>query len=337
MWDMCGVKMLFSNIKNIMIVNNFYLNDYTSVWGKIEANIIEGYLMPNSCSAVAKNISVGLAKQYNEYLERYRIGLNTFCDEELVCFNLLQKEEIKINRKEIGYGISERWGLLDTTGTASGYGTKKIINKAVSELIEKNELALFWFKTMGNSIRNCSIINKKIAEFGLQKRNIFIFSASNISSATAIMVIIFDEKRNYLASGIALDISPDIALHNAMAEAKLQLIINAVNYNTSFVLNEKENKAIYSHILYLKESTKMIEFSELRKAEKLQVKPWIANIYIALLNSHYNQITTTIRCFSDYLMNCVPTIDNINKCENNIIVSKYNLLDMSKKVDCIIT
>ena len=53
---------------------------------------------------------------------------------------------ISVKGKEVSYGSKYVFGSIDTTGTASGvFKSDDIINKAIFELLEKNELLLLWY------------------------------------------------------------------------------------------------------------------------------------------------------------------------------------------------
>lgn len=149
------------------------------------------YYAPSTGCAIDKFNQMAVLKSYNEFLERFRLGIGG-----------LSKENIQIN-----YGYNENYGVIDTTGTASGKISKEIIYKAKTELIEKNEIFLFWYTKDSNFyvVNQSFEIKNFIKKLNFIAQEHIIFCIRNLSNLYTILCISF--KESFLTGcGVAADL-----------------------------------------------------------------------------------------------------------------------------------
>ncbi len=113
---------------------------------KVEKTKNPKMIYPYGNTSAGKKKSVLLGKIYNEYLERFKMVNNDRIEAkvDLVSLNDLSVE--MQSRKTLTYETDDIYGLKDTTGTSSGLDSSFLVEKAVLELIEKNELIPIWYK-----------------------------------------------------------------------------------------------------------------------------------------------------------------------------------------------
>lgn len=325
--------MVFSSEHNIYTCLRLYQKDnYISI-GSLECNIINHHRMPFACSAIDGKFSGSLIKLYSEHLERSRIGFNSFDQSECNIVNLITGEISTIQRKNIGYGHNKLFGVMDTTGTASGQSSKKNIEKAFNELIEKNELGLLWYKGEGYAV----CINKQMQVYlsskGIHCEYVRIFVANNLGRQFTVIVILFGKEKEVLSTGVSSNINILKSLENAILEA--QLIYHNCTLPRVKQDHEIKEKDIFDYVELL--SNKLVAIDIFRDDLPKGIMPeWISNIYCAMLNTKTWQKDVTIRVFSSNLLNCLPNKENIYACPDTTIVRKYSLLDIDTLPDCIV-
>lgn len=332
--------MIFANKYNrIRYQTNSFLYSYKVVEGSLEQIKFDNKVIPYTTSSIDKSLQIAYIKAYNEFLERSRIGYNLLLDISKYAYNLKDGNSIQIKSIDIGYVQKGRFGTMDTTGTASGYGSSFLCQKALLELIEKNDLILIWYRFMGYSlVINDEIINilKKI---GLDPKNISVFVCNNISSAFTSVTIMFDDYGNVVSSGVCCDLDVNKSVLNSLLEAKLlQKIYSDQSYSP---FPQSLKNVYFNHISNMKSNMYKITLTELSKRFKreveIELKDWVSSIYYCVLNTMEHQSFTTVRCFSEELLSCLPIKYNIMKNIDKKIIEKYNILNIIDSVpNCII-
>ncbi len=326
--------MLFASDHNMFTFLKLYCNDRYMGIGSLECNVINDHVMPFAASAIDDSFSKMLIKLYSEILERTRIGFNTFNQEECLAINLFNGDVEKIKRCYLGYGYNEKFGVMDTTGTASGQASKKNIDKAINELIEKNELGIFWYKGLGKVLDVDERMINYLNQIGLlyDKRYIRIFIANNLSSRFTVIIILFDEGKKVVSTGISSNENIFLALNDAVMEAHLIKHNSLLNRVEKEYLKDSED--VYKYVEHLYEKLEKVNI--LGKRMDVNSRPnWLESIQCAILNNKMSQRGITIRIFSKDLINCLPTKKNI-KCCNNTIVMLYDLNDNDGIPECIV-
>lgn len=310
--------------KSYQVLKNSYLLNQKIGFGCFSTIKIDNKLSPCTPSAIDLSKYNVYKKIYQEFLERYRIACNMNNYSKIESFNPLMKKVIKNNRHVIGYLYNNEYGFMDTTGTASGIYSKRLKEKALLELIEKNEAMLIWYLEKGCKI----IINQQIKDLinsiGFYSEEIYIFSSSNLCNLNTFLIILFHNEK-VIATGVSIDKDSSKALYKSLLEAKLIEALymdeNISSYN-KFTKNDYE--IIYKYVKYLSNNMGNVYFKKDIKQEII-LASWINSIEFAILNTKLNQEFITLRCFSKQLLNCIPNKEYIIKCINKDIFTEYNV------------
>lgn len=317
--------MIFSS--NVTIQPTDFLNNYKTICGSIKKVMIDKSFLPSIHSSIDLSSKLAVIKYYNEYLERTRMGFCTVARKDVQTFNSVSNESILVPRRELGYGNNLIFGRVDTTGTASGICSKKIKQKALSELLEKNELMLMWYGLRGRSVKIDQRIQDLFQNIGLHSENIFLFASKNISSGTAIVAVLF-HRNKVVASGVSLSHQVLAAVRNAVLEAKLlERIFRENTISPYYNYSNEQHESLLSYCTYMRDTMEPISLNELcdQESQCLVTADWIKDIRFAVLNTHIFQETLTIRCISKDLLNCIPTKPNIERCLAKNIVVRFGI------------
>jgi hypothetical protein len=327
--------MVFSSSFNSHSKLSFYDNDYYILKGMNECNLINGYKIPEGCSSTDKIHRIALIKQYNEQLERTKLGYNTFSNQRCIAYELIQKKSVIINRSDIGYGLTP-FGSMDTTGTASGLPSLYTLRKARNELLEKNELGLIWYGGIGNSILIDNTVEVLLKKNGIYEKNIYIFSSRNLSSAVAFCILIFDDGRHLISTGVSLNQNPHLALQSAIDEARLmRFTYYMIKRYSRFSFFDVD--PVYDYVQQLYYTMVCLKANDIKEYKDESIEDWVSSLYAVIINTRDWQDTLTIRVFSKELLNCMPIKENIFQNKSKSIVRKYDLLSLMENVpNCVV-
>ncbi len=318
--------MLFAGDRKVWKSFSSYTQNINILSAELSKIVINGYVFPEDCGSIDTNKKILFKKLFSEYYERRIIGFNSFKSGKT--WMLLGNEADKIERKYIGYGFSNEYGLFDTTGTAAGLCTDNLKIKAMCELIEKNESMLFWYTTCSKKIIIDEYIRNILKKMNMDKMEIYIYYNNELGNLHTIIILCF-ENGVFLSSGSCCSLSYNHAIEQAILEAKL---IKTVYYDrgvfpiehlkdTSFLLkifnfiNDKNSKLKYLDYIPSEQDTPIL-------------KEWIGPLNYAGLEIIPHSRSKSIRCFSKKLINCVPYKENLKKMLDKKIVKKYNIEKM---------
>ncbi len=267
-----------------------------------------------------------ILKSYSEYLERVGMGMpiGEKNIRDCICWN---GNLLKIQYSEFGYGNGV-WGVNDTTGTASGVNTSRILEKAILELIEKNDSLCFWFSDCGNEI----IINDHLQKYIKQQNFIAdkyrLYMVNEISNYYTCIFFAFKDGR-LVSTGVSCTNKLIVAAKNAIAEAK---IIEWQQYNNPYSnyssLTEEECKKIINRINTKKYIANIEHYQE--KTSMVAFPDWVGKIAFAIINTDSHGIKT-VKCVSESLLSCMPIKKNIEAALEKTVVKKYY---KEKDLDC---
>lgn len=306
------------------ILKHSYLSEYKIGYGTFNSIKIDDKLSPFRPTAIDSSTYKTYIKVHQEHLERFRIAHNFRNEEYVQSFNPITKEIIKHKRDVIGYDFNEEYGIMDTTGTASGLKGDMLKEKALLELIEKNEAMLIWYSDMGYTVLINEYVKKLINRIGFDSENLFIFCSSNLCNLTTFLVLIFDEGK-IVSTGVAIDKDTKIGLEKALLEAKLaETFYKDTEVSPYKPYTMREHNLTYRFVLELANNKKAISFTE-DVQDEIVISPWIESIEFAILNTKSYQDYVTIRCFSKELINCVPDKNGILLSINKKIFKRYSI------------
>ncbi len=331
--------MLFANSSNRFRLNHNHFTDNLNIsFGILEMIKVGKKILPYTQSAIDKNKSVAYLKAYNEYLERVRIGFNGASDGYVDFFNLLTSSVGKTKREYLGYGANEAFGMMDTTGSASGLSSDRVIQKAKNELIEKNELLLLWYKKLGFSLEIDDGVLKTIESIGFASKQIFLFACNSILDSPTFVVILFNDENTLTATGVSFGGTYHRSFIGALYEAKLLERINLEStYSPYAAIRPEEHNDVYQYVCLLRDTLPKRTLANFVETEDATLPHWLTSLNVALLNTKGFQRELTVRCFSSDLLNCIPLKDNIEHSHNNTIIREYSILyDLGQTPNCLV-
>ncbi len=328
--------MLFSGKKRVWKNFSPYLKDTRIISAELSKIIVDHNVFPEDCSAVGKNKELLVKKLFSEYYERRTLGFNSFSKGKT--YVISQNDVRQIYRNEIGYGYSNRYGFLDTTGTAAGISTLAMKNTSLCELIEKNECLLFWYtnryKTIAGSKQLCKIIKK----LGMDVPNLEIFSFYMNELSTAHTVIIFCfYNGNLISTGSSCSEVYDTALKDALLEAKM---IMTVYYGRNVTPIKRLRDSLYQQELYKFIQDKynkgrVLLFEEIKNTAEIILAEWI-EVEFAMIDM-ISCRCKGIRCCSKSLINCLPYVEYLERMPNKEVINKYGIYSKLGSIpECVI-
>lgn len=316
-----------------------FISDYVITHGCFATYRKNKVLSPNTPSAIDKSMVISYKKMMNEYLERTRIAHNctSTCRYSLSISNQTIKPIID---SFLNYGFNNELGYIDTTGTASGSNSQSVKEKALLELLEKNEAMIFWFKGLGKVMKGSIELEQLIDSIGFDSDEVLIYSTNNIINIKTLIVILIN-KGKVVATGVSCHTNEFKALINALREAKL---IESIHMDERLnlydrLLSEKEHFEI---IKYLEEITlKMDKFTinDLNQNDKKIILPeWLKDVNYVVLNNNEYQDFITIRCYSRDLFNCVSQKKRISMQNTKMVLRIFSITEseLALKPECII-
>ncbi|WP_154949241.1 YcaO-like family protein [Klebsiella grimontii] len=324
---------------NYVTSNEKFLSRGFITLGSINTLYIDNKLMPYTASSYDKRFSISLSKFYSEYFERASIAFLFNDKSSISSLNLLSGKYKKVTASEFSYGPNKTNGHVDSTGSASGnMESKKIIEKALSELIEKNELFLFWYKKLGTRIRLNITIENDLKNNGLENFDNKFFLIKNISSWPTVLHIVFKD-RKLVSYGISCDPDLNKAIKNAIEEARILRMLNMYARKSYFNLSEEDHEWLYQWTNSLPTFLSDVKTEEQNYIKYLDIylTSKIKNLDVIFLNKvPYNYSGKTLSITSDYLIKCVPAINNLKNCMHIPIVKENGGISLLQMKDCLI-
>nr|WP_288825082.1 hypothetical protein [uncultured Clostridium sp.] len=174
---------MFLDRNRFGITHSAFLKDYHITYAYMDSILTEQGRTPSDTNAIDQKKHISIIKLYEESNERKRLAYGILNKNESSCvFDYINKTWSNYNSGYFAYGYNERYGYVDTTGTASGSITDNIIIKGIAELIEKNEMALFWYLKRGYYIKKDLYVNSLIQKHKFISNQVAVFECNNISN-----------------------------------------------------------------------------------------------------------------------------------------------------------
>lgn len=280
-------------------------------------------ITPPEGSAIDINKHFSLRKAYEENLERKKIGLQMDDDEMVEVFDIIQKKIKLTRRSDFGYGFNDKYGYVDTTGTVSGISSRDAIYYSVLEIIEKNEMMLFWYKSLGSSLVKNQFINNQIKKMNYSSEKVEVFRAKNLTNFPVYFVILISDHK-IVASGAGIAESEWKSLEKALKEARLLEWQNKNNPLSNLNnLPERDTIKYINYIEELKNTCNKISFID-SEYHVLELPDWLTSLDYHVLNRRNDYSSLTVKCLSPDLINCLPVKENLLK-KGKLIYEKYGL------------
>lgn len=298
---------------------------------KVEKTKNKKKIFPYSNTSSGKNKIEIFGKLYNEFLERFKMVNNYRSNKktEIILINGLKKTLVK--RNVLTYGYDSKYGHKDTTGTASGLNSAILIEKAICELLEKNELMLMWYKKLCSLVKITPAVKAVLLQYGINEKNIKIFYAQNISNIHTIIVFILNDNLQIIGSGISGDKDVMHTLVSAIEEALMQKWMDELSPKSMYLKNNKK----FDDYFFTLCNVKQISIENLKSVQKIIINPPFDDIEVGLLNIAGCRREITIKAISKTMFNCIPTISNIRKNKTRVISVLYGIeKELKNAVEC---
>lgn len=288
---------------------------------KVEKTKNKKKIFPYSNTSSGKNKVEIFGKLYNEFLERFKMVNNYRSNKktEIILINGLKKTLVK--RNALTYGYDLQYGHKDTTGTASGLNSNILIEKAICELLEKNELMLMWYKKLCSLITINTAVQVVLMQYGINEKNIKIFYAQNISNIHTIIVFILNDNLQIISSGISGSTDAMSSLVLAIEEALMQKWMDELSPKPRHLKNNKK----FDDYFFALCNVKQISIKNLNPVQKIIINKPFDDIEIGLLNIAGYRREISIKAISKTMFNCIPTISNIKKNKTKAIAIIYDI------------
>lgn len=322
---------LYLNDKCIY-TNTRFINKSKTVVGSIAPIRFGNIEIPAVSSATDSSFNISLCKLFSEFLERNIIGVHYKSEKRILTYDLLNCELDYLPASDFSYGEEGKYNCVDTTGSAAGNNSYDVINKAISELIEKNELFLFWYCKKGKLIENNIFIQKILFNYGLAEFENFLFMSNNLSNWPTVIYVSFNNKA-IVTTGICCAKKLSDAIEGAICEGKTLRVLDVLKHPNT---DNRMKLEVYNFIRnYTSESKTVNQNLKRTLIHDLKIADWIDDLYIGLFDSSIHGKVVTVS--SNSLIKCIPNNENLAFCRNTHIVKK-NIGDFSHitEVDCVI-
>lgn len=282
-------------------------------WGNLLVNNLMG---PNGCNALDMKKSTSLLKSYSEAIERRALMAGGYQKKgnEVEYFNLINNTIGNVDVSYTRYSIDNNF-FSDTTGTATYYTSEITTYKALTELIEKNCLFLFWYGLQGKKVE----VKDDLFLLTLEGEGyrVEVFEVNYFEPFITFVTIVHNEKDIVYSYGVSGNLNKEIALKNSIQEAYLLFWKNDYQYSVGSVYNEFSKKNHIEFIKHLKNyahsgtvysmktpADKSVEHSV---KDIIEVLPeWITEMNVVMLKTTVKHSSKTVLVFSRDLFNHIP-------------------------------
>ena len=313
--------MIFMGTNEFGTTDDIFLGTNIIAYMNMErVKTIEGVTVGNA-TAMDKNVQISLKKCYSEYLERVYLGLPLLKSNITETINFIQRKKDINLISDFGYG-THSFGHNDTTGSAAGSESVCILQKAVLELIEKNEVFCFWYGRAGKYIEENEYIKTIINSLGFKATEFYCFLLNEISNFYTIIVMGFYENK-LITTGVSCCNDMKECIYKAFQEARIVEWQQYNNGNSNFDKFSANTQREYYK--FVQEKTKYMNRGLIQNVrhEKLKLAKWIQNIWIKLIYADVRRNVKMVKCISDELLTALPTKSNIVEASQKDIIIRY--------------
>jgi len=331
----------------------FITDDTYTSFSRIGNFLKDGYIGPDSSTAIDFSKHRSVIKAYSEMIERRAVSAGgiPFDEENVHAINMISSKSVAINKKYSTYSIAGEFPI-DTTGASSHISSQKAVINSLREIIEKNALYLFWYGKDGRRIKmDKSLMTRNKLLVGLMNQNKeVLFFINDFFSPLKVVFCFIVFKDFVCASGVGTSFSIEEAIFKSVQEAVLLQWKDESNelVTMSSQVFKKRYEDHSEYIEYLSrgygnvsidEYTDNLTTKNMTVSKLLNVLPsWILDLYMIPLKQ---MVTTKVKCvkiYSPYLYNHIPLKEYIN-VKNPMNVNTINLDEQSllQIPNCIVT
>lgn len=283
-------------------------------WGNLLVNNLIG---PSGCNALGMTKSNSFLKSYSEAIERRALMAGGYQNNknEVEYFNLVNNTVGRIEVSFTRYSIDKTF-FSDTTGTATYYTSEIAIYKALTELIEKNCLYIFWYGMLG---RKVEVKNKDSFHLTLENEGyiVDVFEVDYLDPFITFVTIVHNGKDFVYSCGVSGDINKNAALKNSVLEAYLLFWKNAFQnlvYPLYTDFSKKNHIEFIKHLENYPCSRNICDMNNhIEKTVKNNVTDiiktlpkWVTEMNVVMLKTTVKQSNKAVLVFSRDLFNHIP-------------------------------
>ncbi len=311
----------------------------------IGAIVNNGYKSPTNCGGVAENKRVAQIKGLAESIERRALAINNYEEQSTIqAFDLIKKKVEEVENSSIRYSLIEPY--VDTTGTAAHVNSNLAISNAVSELLEKNAVFLFWYGKRGVKFETSF---KTVYTIYLEKQGYdihFFLIEEFLPLKIVITLAVSSEAPLNYKFGIGSALILNEAIIKSTSETYLlgnyyeTLLYNFLKgYSDSEELFKFSDKNTLNHILNLikvpaiKHENIFIKEDIINYEDLYNMLPfWVEQLLICILPQKISDKFIVVKAISNQLYNHIPKKDyiNLNKTINkktiNLTLDEFELI-----------
>ncbi|MFO1441770.1 YcaO-like family protein [Bacillus sp. Bva_UNVM-123] len=284
--------------------------------------INDGYMGPTNCGAVSTNKNLAQKKAFSESLERRALALNYGNIKEnnnmIHAFDLIQNKPTLIPECLTKYSLVEPF--VDTTGTATHRNPLKAKINAISELLEKNAIFLFWYgkKFVRYNEKVDSIYKDHLINQGY---SVYFFLVTEFFPLQVVITIAYSEFNPLkFKFGIGSSLSLIKAIEKSLSETYLLGSYYEIKYYDKlkgYVSNDNEIDIFFNPDIleYLKSildapvehvGNSYLSLNEDYPDYYLHLPNWIKSLKIMILPQLIKKELVVVKVISDELYNHVP-------------------------------
>lgn len=327
-------------------------NDYVMSFGISGNYVLNDLVGPIGASSIDINKRVAFLKTYHETIEREALMLGSYeyntSTNTTKTINLIDRKIYSLDLEKTKYSISKNT-FSDTTGTGVNLNSSAAVYKALTELLEKNILFLFWYGHFGYRIpENYYTHLKEYNYFKIYNYTVKVFYIKGFNILNTFITFIMKDGK-ILSTGISGDIEWHEALRNSLKESRILLWQNIFiaqknneslsNNYTDVYSNELhdlfQSKPFYDLVEQPKSPSEKQDYSKKIQIILKALPDWINTIYISLLKNKNK--AKCVLCYSEELFNGLPKKEYIDL--NREINKKTVNLDKNKlkrSLECIV-
>lgn len=317
--------------------NKLFNSDYTYSQATFSPIIYKNSFSPTGGNSISSSELLSLKKAISETEERHATIMPTIHSQvKYPAFDIISGNIDTLSGESLGYDT-----VHDSTGTATHTNAFKAISHAIGELIEKNALLQIWYKGKA----------KNISKIGWQPPKFFIdhtyFLYNDFFTPYHVVLSVYEDKNHYFHCGLGFS-NKNINLAKKAAFEEMRLIwfqnnIDKMNPSINNFISEywqwsntqkrhlKEIISKSSLSTYLPASLNITSLSELGKELSISLR----HLYIVYLpDTIFSRNLITIRCYSNELVQCVATKDNLLKILTNNKLKFITKQNVKNIVDC---
>ncbi|KJY59035.1 hypothetical protein JF75_05670 [Lactobacillus kimbladii] len=330
--------MLFKDYsKNYVYTDKEMKNKLHIISGSLSMRRSENVVFPYISSAAGKTEQLCLKKMYSEFLERTDVGFLYNISENMTCVNLKNSKITNDYLKSsLSYSKNSVLGCVDSTGTAAGNSdSTSIIKKSISELIEKNELFLFWYFRSGRRLSKRETNKFELLCDMCNLKN-YMFVSQNLSNWPTVICISVKDN-NVVSTGISCQESLNKAIEGALVESKIGRTLNLYQSDTMYKYDFSDKERIIDFVSNCNFKQRSYKFNKLYPDYNLKTVDWISDINISFIGTRFRRSGKVVTAFSDSLLKCLPTKENLRYSGSVSIVKRYNYIMDDSEMDCIVS